>query len=192
MEKAKAEIAKSAGKELDALNERIKQLEANLQRAHEQKERAISQAQLTKSGHIYIISNVGSFGDHVHKIGMTRRLEPLDRISELGDASVPFDFDVHAMIYSENAPELENALHKRLHDRRLNLVNLRGEFFSVSIDEIEAMVNELNLNVQLTKMAEAREYRETRSIREAKEKLAAQQTGQEIPKESGKFPTSLN
>jgi hypothetical protein len=192
LEKAKADVANSTGKELDALNEKIKALEESLQKARERKERAISQAQLTKSGHIYIISNIGSFGDHVYKIGMTRRLEPLERVNELGDASVPFDFDVHAMIYSENAPELENTLHKRLEHRRMNLVNLRDEFFSVSIDEIEAILNELNPNTQLSKIPEAREYRTTQSIREAKAKQAAQQTGQEVGKESGKFPTSLS
>ena len=129
LKKAQEEVTNSTGKELDVLNEKIRVLEENLRKAHELKERAISQAQLTKSGHIYIISNIGSFGENVYKIGMTRRLEPLDRINELGDASVPFDFDVHAMIYSENAPELENTLHKRLEHRRMNLVNLRDEVF---------------------------------------------------------------
>jgi hypothetical protein len=74
---------------------------------------------------------VGSFGDTVFKIGMTRRLEPMDRVHELGDASVPFSFDVHAMIWSEDAPTLENALHRHFHYRRLNLVNERKEFFAV-------------------------------------------------------------
>jgi hypothetical protein len=192
LEKAKAEVAKSTGKELDTLNEKIRSLEANLQAAHERKERAISQAQLTKSGHIYIISNIGSFGEHVFKIGMTRRLEPIDRVNELGDASVPFDFDVHAMIYSENAPELENTLHKRLDHQRLNLANLRDEFFSSSIDEIEAIVKSLGLDVQITKIAEAREYRTSESIREARAKQAAQQEGQETIREPSKFPDSLS
>ena len=192
LETAKADIATSTGKELEALNEKIKKLEEDLQKAQERKERAISQAQLTKSGHIYIISNIGSFGEHVYKIGMTRRLEPLDRINELGDASVPFDFDVHALIYSENAPELENVLHKRLENRRMNLVYSRDEFFMTSMDEIESIVRELNLNLQLTKIAEAREYRTSQSIREAKAKQVALESGQETAKPSGKFPTSLN
>lgn len=192
LEQAQAEINKTTGKELDTLNERIKQLEENLEKAHEQKERAISRAQLTKSGHVYIISNIGSFGDQVYKIGMTRRLEPRDRINELGDASVPFDFDVHGLIYSENAPELENILHKRLEDRRINLVNLRAEFFNVTIDEIEKIVNESNLSIQLTKIAEAKEFRETQSIRETKKKQATQQTEKEIEKALDKFPTTLD
>lgn len=194
LEKAKAETAKTSGAELDALNDRIKQLEESLQKAHAQKERAISRAQLTKSGHVYIISNIGSFGDHVYKIGMTRRLEPIDRVNELGDASVPFDFDVHGMIYSENAPELENILHKKFDHRRVNLVNTRAEFFNVYIDEIEAVVGELNLSVQLTKIAEAKEYRETQSIKEVseKEKQLAQQTEKVVAKELDKFPATLS
>ncbi len=192
LEKAKAEINKTTGKELDTLNERIKQLEENLEKAHEQKERAISQAQMTKSGHVYIISNIGSFGDQVYKIGMTRRLEPRDRINELGDASVPFDFDIHGLIHSENAPELEATLHKRLEDRRINLVNLRAEFFNVTINEIEKIVNELNLSVQLTKIAEAREYRETQSIKEAKKKQETPPAEQEPVAALDKFPTTLD
>ncbi len=100
------------------------------------KERAISRAQLTKSGHVYVVSNIGSFGENVYKIGLTRRLDPDDRIRELGDASVPFPFDVHAMIYAENAPDLEQTLHHAFDSRRVNLVNMRKEFFAVSLSEI--------------------------------------------------------
>jgi len=120
---------------------------------------------------------------------MTRRLEPIDRIDELGDASVPFDFDVHGLIYSENAPELENILHKKLDSRRVNLVNLRAEFFNTTIDEIEAFVSELNLNIQLTKMAEAKEYRETLSLREV-QGGATQKTEKGII-EDAQFPETL-
>lgn len=131
----------------------------------EEKKRAISQAELTKTGHVYIISNVGSFGEDVYKIGMTRRLEPMERVKELGDASVPFPFDVHAMIRTSNAPALENALHNHFNDKRLNLENQRKEFFRVSIEEIrqelEALREELGLDaeLQLTLAAEAKEYR---------------------------------
>ncbi len=189
LQKAKAEIEKAKGKELELLTEKIKRLEENLQKAHELKERAISRAQFTKSGHVYIISNIGSFGDTVYKIGMTRRLEPTDRIEELGDASVPFDFDVHGLIYSENAPELKNILQKKLDSKRVNLVNRRAEFFNTTIDEIEALVNELNLKIQLTKMAEAKEYRETLSLREVQSGIT-QKTDKEI-EEDTKFPETL-
>ena len=102
-------------------------------------------AQQTKAGHVYVISNIGSFGDNVFKIGMTRRLEPMDRVKELGDASVPFEFDVHAMIYSDNAPELENIMHKEFDSRRVNLVNSRKEFFKVELQEIENIAKKKKL-----------------------------------------------
>jgi len=159
--KAREEMAQATGHSLEMLQRKIDQLDAALHKAQEMREKATSMAQLTRSGHVYVISNVGSFGDNVFKIGMTRRLEPLDRVRELGDASVPFDFDVHAMIYSEDAPTLENEFQSRFRERAVNLVNPRKEFFSVSIDEIEAAVQERGLQVELTKLAEARDYRET-------------------------------
>ena len=112
-------------------------LEKQLKEAQKKGERAVSRAQMTKSGVVYVISNIGSFGHGVYKIGMTRRLVPLDRVRELGDASVPFPFDVHAMILSDNAPELEKKLHKFFNERRLNLVNNRKEFFNVSLEDIK-------------------------------------------------------
>lgn len=190
LQKAKAEIEKAKGQELERLTEKIKLLEENLQKAHELKERAISRAQLTKSGHVYIISNIGSFGETVYKIGMTRRLDPMDRIDELGDASVPFDFDVHGMIYSENAPELENILHKKIESKRVNLVNQRAEFFNTTFDEIEAIVKGLNLNIQLTKIAEAKEYRETLALREAQNNVVPKSDKAIV--EAAKFPASLS
>ena len=118
-------------------------------------------AQQTKAGHVYIISNIGSFGDDVYKIGMTRRLEPMDRVKELGDASVPFEFDVHGIIFSENAPELENRLHKEFNHKRVNMVNNKKEFFNVNIHEIEKIVKKYNEKIELTKLAEANQYRES-------------------------------
>jgi len=192
LEKAKAEVLKTTGAELDVLNEKIKTLEQNLQKAQEQKARAISRAQETKSGHVYIVSNIGSFGENIYKFGMTRRLDPQDRIDELGNASVPFDFDVHGLIYTDNAPELENKLHKHLNDKRINLIHLRREFFNVTMDEIEEIVKELNLDIQLTKIAEAKEYRMSQSIKEAKQKESSQQPESIVGKELGKFPANLS
>lgn len=191
LEKAKSDVEKATGKQLDDLNEKIKQLEQNLLLAQQQKERAMSQAQLTKSGHVYIISNIGAFGENIFKIGMTRRLEPMDRVKELGDASVPFDFDVHAIIYSENAPELENILHKKFDEKRVNLINARREFFNVSIDEIEQIAKELKLDFHLTKLAEAKEYRETKSIRDFRLNDNGSTKNQEL-QELDKYPQSLN
>lgn len=144
---------------------KIEQLEKQLEEAHQNKEKAISQAQLTKSGHVYIISNIGSFGENVYKIGMTRRLDPMDRVKELGDASVPFPFDVHAMVYSEDAPGLENKIHREFKNKSTNLVNLRKEFFNVNLEEVEQFVNENYGEFKLTKVAVAEQYRETLKIR---------------------------
>ena len=165
LEKAREEAAKATGEELAALTSRIQVLSNQLEEAHRQKERAISQAQLTKSGHVYVVSNIGAFGERVFKVGMTRRLDPMDRIAEIGDASVPFPFDVHAMIYSENARDLECELHKFFSNQRLNLVNLRKEFFNVTLDEIERFAREKGVTVEFTKLAEAKEYRESVSLR---------------------------
>jgi hypothetical protein len=174
---------------MEGLSTKIRELELLLQAAQEQKEKAISMAQLTKSGHVYIISNIGSFGEDVYKIGMTRRLEPMDRVRELGDASVPFGFDVHALVYSDNAPELENALHKKFADNRLNLINNRREFFHVNIDQIEKMLLNMGHSLTLTKLAEAREYRETVSIREVKSRQVITESHSAV---QPAFPISLD
>lgn len=129
------------------------------------KERAISQAQLTKSGYVYIISNIGSFGENIYKIGMTRRLEPEDRVRELSGASVPFPFDIHAMIYTENAPALENLLHKNFNNKRVNLINQRREFFNVSLDEIEEFIFKNYGEFKLTKLAQAEQYRQSLTLK---------------------------
>ncbi len=164
--KAREEALKATGAQLQELTEQVKSFEAKLDEARKKKERAISRAQLTKSGFVYVISNIGSFGERVFKIGMTRRMEPMDRIHELGDASVPFPFDVHVMLYSDNAPELENALHKLVQNRTINLVNLRREFYrDVDLDEIETFVKQRGLSAQFIRMAEAREYRQSVAIR---------------------------
>lgn len=137
---------------------KLAELERLVAEAHANKERAISRAQQTRSGHVYVISNLGSFGANIFKIGMTRRLDPMDRIWELSDASVPFDFDVHAIIYTDDAPGLETELHQRFATRRVNVVNQRKEFFNVSIDDIAAVVRERCGDIELTLIAEAAEY----------------------------------
>lgn len=167
LEKARKELAKASGAKLDALSARVAELEGALAAAHSMKERAKSMAELTKRGYVYIISNPGSFGLDVVKIGMTRRLDPMDRVRELGDASVPFEFDVHAMIYSDDAPTLENSLHREFTARRVNLVNLRKEFFHVPLSEVKAYAEKVGLRCELTLVAEAREYRETLARRAA-------------------------
>ncbi len=120
-----------------------------------------------KAGYVYVISNVGSFGENIYKIGMTRRLEPQDRVDELGDASVPFKFDVHAMIFSDNAPALEAALHRAFEDRKLNMVNTRREFFYVTLDEIKQVVKEnFDKTVEFIDFPDAEQYRTSLKMRE--------------------------
>ena len=121
-------------------------------------------AQQTKSGHVYIISNICSFGENVYKIGMTRRLNPLDRVRELGDASVPFSFDVHSMIFSNDAPKLENELHKIFSNHQVNKVNSKKEFFRVNIKDIREQLENMGIEAKWTMLAEAKEYRESLAI----------------------------
>lgn len=161
LEKVKKDMETALDAERDAMLARIKALETDLAEAHDRKERAIAQAQLTKVGHVYVISNIGALGEGILKIGLTRRLDPEERVQELGDASVPFPFDIHALIYSENAPELETKLHEHFWERRVNWANDRKEFFRVNLDEVSAVLAELGLRTNLLAVPEAREFRET-------------------------------
>jgi Domain of unknown function (DUF4041)/T5orf172 domain len=122
--------------------------------------------QHTRAGYVYIISNIGSFGENIYKIGVTRRLEPTERIDELSDASVPFNFDIHAMVFSDDAPSLENALHKAFAQQRLNRINGRREFFSVTLADIEkAVTTNFNKPVEFVQLADAGEYRQSLVLR---------------------------
>ncbi|MEG0430272.1 MAG: DUF4041 domain-containing protein [Anaerovoracaceae bacterium] len=151
--------------------DKIKELESKLNDLEEDKKAVDERAANALAGFVYIISNIGSFGDDVYKIGMTRRLEPMDRIKELSSASVPFEFDVHAMIFSDNAPELETMLHNHFKSKSVNRINYRKEFFRVSIDEIEKTVKEnFNNTVQFTKVPVAAEYRQTLNLLESESK----------------------
>ncbi|MGU9760048.1 GIY-YIG nuclease family protein [Serratia marcescens] len=128
------------GAHREELEKQRQELEQKIQAVHQQYERAKSMAQLTKQGHVYVISNIGSFGENVFKIGMTRRLEPMERVKELSGAAVPFDFDVHAMISCDDAPALEKTLHDHLEHYRINRINLRKEFFRVDLSKIISTV----------------------------------------------------
>lgn len=185
LEKARKDAEKATGSKLVELEGKILILNTELAAAHAKSERAKSMAQQTKSGHIYVISNVGSFGEGIYKIGMTRRLEPDERVKELGDASVPFGFDIHGMIYSDDAPSLENTLHKAFDGHRLNIVNGRKEFFKVNLEDIEKIVKERFENASFILTAEAREYRESAAIR-------AQRLDQKANKIlRGEFPSEI-
>ena len=123
----------------------------------------ISKLQNGKAGNVYVISNLGSFGENVFKIGMTRRMDPQERVDELGSASVPFKFDVHSFIFSDDAVNLENKLHTILNDKRANKVNMRKEFFYSTLDELEALVNELDPTAEFNKTMLAEEFRQSQS-----------------------------
>lgn len=119
-----------------------------------------------RAGYVYVISNIGAFGENIYKIGMTRRLDPQDRIDELGDASVPFNFDVHAMIFSDDAPALENALHKAFENKKVNMINQRREFFNVTLDEIKDVIyKNYDKTVEFVDYPDAQQYRESQKIR---------------------------
>ena len=148
------------------LEETRRQLEQEIEDVHKQYERAKSMAQMTKQGHVYVISNIGSFGENVFKIGMTRRLEPLDRVSELSGASVPFEFDVHAMISCDDAPALEYALHNKLSSERMNKVNLRKEFFKPDLNKIIQCVEEHHGKIEYVADPAALQYYRSLEIAE--------------------------
>ncbi|PZV17498.1 MAG: DUF4041 domain-containing protein [Leptolyngbya sp.] len=177
LQKARREAEQASEKDKFKMAEKIARLEALLIEAETNRQRATSQAQMTRSGYVYVISNIGSFGDSVYKIGMTRRLEPMDRVRELGDASVPFPFDVHALIFTDDAPSLESELHRRFNDRRLNLENLRKEFFRVSIEEIRDELFRIHQEeglataLHITLAAEAKQYRLSEVKRKDLEKI---------------------
>lgn len=166
LERARTELEKTSNEERQQALLKIQTLEQELAEAKAKSERAKSMAEQTRRGHIYIISNIGSFGENIYKIGMTRRLDPMDRIKELGDASVPFSFDVHAMIYSEDAPRLENELHKTFHNNRVNAINLKKEFFHVSLEKIKEETERLTNNTaEFTMTILADEYYQTQRLR---------------------------
>lgn len=165
LEKAREELSEVSEEDRSKAEERIRELEQQLEESEAKEERAKSMAEQTRKGHVYVISNVGSFGDRIYKIGLTRRLEPMDRVKELGDASVPFPFDVHAMIYVDDAPALEAALHREFSRSRVNAVNLRKEFFNTDLHSIKKAVERISGGETEFKMtALAEDYYESRRL----------------------------
>lgn len=161
IEKAQKEMSQASEAQREKYEEKLRELQGKLEVAEDKNKRAMSMAQQTRAGNVYIISNIGSFGENVFKIGMTRRLEPMDRVKELGDASVPFEFDVHSLIYSDDAPTLEKQLHKTFIAMQVNKVNPKKEFFKVPLLAIRQELEKLGLDAKFTMNAEAKEYRET-------------------------------
>jgi hypothetical protein len=152
------------------LEERLTKMQSQLNDVEKKKE-DIVRLEHGQAGFIYVISNLGSFGENIFKIGMTRRIDPQERIDELGDASVPFRFDVHSLIFSNNAPELETKLHKHLHNYRVNKINLRKEFFKISIDELEELVYSLEPTAEFNRTMLAEQYHQSLGIKEIPESV---------------------
>ena len=162
IEKIKEQIANAKDEEMEKLNARILELQNQLAEVSIKKEE-ISNLANGKAGNVYVISNLGSFGENVFKIGMTRRLNPQDRVNELGDASVPFKFDVHSFIFSDDAVALESKLHDILNEKRVNKVNMRKEFFYTSVDELEELVTSIEPTAEFNKTMLAEEFRQSQS-----------------------------
>lgn len=164
----KKQLASCSDDERAAIEARIAEITANLAEVDKGIEDVDYREANQRAGYVYIISNIGSFGEDVYKIGMTRRLEPMERVYELGDASVPFNFDVHAMIFTDDAPGLETALHNRFADSKVNLVNQRREFFHCTLDEIMQAVKEnFDKTVEFVEVPEAEQYRTSEAMRAA-------------------------
>jgi hypothetical protein len=166
LKKAREELSYASEEDKIIAEQKIADLERKLAEAEEKEKRAKSMAEQTRKGHVYIISNIGSFGEDIYKIGLTRRLEPMDRVKELGDASVPFAFDVHAMIYVEDAPALESALHREFTASRVNAVNLRKEFFRTDLNSIKNAVERIaGIDAEFKMTVLAEQYYESRRLR---------------------------
>jgi len=172
IQKAQKKAKMLAGKELESLLRMIAKIESEKVVLEEKFSRATSQAQITRSGFIYVISNTGCLGADVVKIGMTRRLEPMDRVNELGDASVPFKFDVHTLAYVNDAPKIEKTLHDKFTDRRVNVDNHRKEFFRVPVAEIKEAMDTMGIESDWYFDAEAKEYSESMLIKESEDEQA--------------------
>ena len=170
IERLNAQLETAKDNEIEKLKARLAEVTALIGKVEEKKAEIIN-LQNGKAGTVYVISNIGSFGDDVFKVGMTRRLEPLERVKELGDASVPFPFDVHSFIFSEDAPALETALHKELNNMRVNKVNLRKEFFRISIEEIQAMVERYDPTASFRMTAAAEQYRQSLTITDVPDEI---------------------
>lgn len=165
---------------------KIERMQKEIKRLEDKFERSVSQAQLTRAGYIYVISNIGSFGEGVVKIGMTRRLEPMDRVKELGDASVPFRFDVHTLAFVEDAPKVEKMLHRKFNDYRVNKENNRKEFFKVLPNEVSDAMLEIGIESDWFYDVEAKEFRESLLIREALSERLSQTSNSSV-----EFPEAI-
>lgn len=162
IDKVTLQMQMASDEEKAKLQARILALQAQLADVVVQKEKIVNLAN-GRAGNVYIISNLGAFGEHMFKVGMTRRLDPQDRVDELGDASVPFKFDVHSFIFSQDAVGLESRLHSILEPKRVNKVNRRKEFFYTSVDELEQLVQKIEPTAEFNRTMMAEEFHQSQS-----------------------------
>jgi hypothetical protein len=172
MQDAQREMEEALAREKEQYEGQLSELQQKWEEAEERNQRAKSMAQQTKKGHVYVISNIGSFGENIYKIGMTRRLDPMDRVKELGDASVPFEFDVHAIIFSDDAPTLETKLHHAFEEKRVNKINRRKEFFKTSLASIKELTDSEELDCHWTIKAKAEQFKESLALEHQSEQNA--------------------
>ncbi len=166
LKKINEQLKTASDEDRSAIEEKKAEIEKQLQKIDADFKNVDYREANQKAGYVYIISNIGAFGENIYKIGMTRRLNPMERVDELGDASVPFNFDVHAMIFSDDAPKLETALHVAFESRKLNFINRRREFFNVTLDEIKKVVKEnFDKSVEFIDIAPAEQYRESLALK---------------------------
>lgn len=170
IKKVEAEMAQSSAAQKDECEAQLAELKRQLSHAEARNRKIQSLSLQNKQGYVYVVSNIGCFGENVLKIGMTRRLEPTQKIKELGDSSVPFGFDVHAIVHSDDAAELERYLHNVFDSRRINKVNSRTGFFNVALGEVRAELESLNVSCRWTMKADAFEYRESARLLKVVEK----------------------
>ncbi len=183
------QLQSASGTERAILEEKYSEIEQQLANIEEELKQLDYREANQRAGYVYVISNIGSFGEDVYKIGMTRRLDPMDRIDELGDASVPFVFDVHAMIFSDDAPALESALHRAFDDKKVNMVNTRREFFHVTLEEIEEVVKKnFDKTVEFTKVPNAEQYRESQMLRR---RLGVEELIKHEPTHNAEYPLTM-
>lgn len=165
-------VESKSDEEKEILELKIKELELALSKSNEETEQLADKRKRTGAGYVYILSNIGSFGENIYKIGVTRRDDPLGRVRELSDASVPFKFDNHVFIFSKEAFELEKELHDRFDHKRVNKVNKRKEFFNITIKDVKKIVEEnKDLVHSFEEKPEAQEYRDTLKLEKRYNKL---------------------
>lgn len=156
----------ASDEELASMLNEIENLQQKLDTAQQRKKQAEARLGKLTAGHVFILSNIGAFGENMYKVGMTRSPNPDEYIKQLGDEAVPFHFDVHALIYSDNAEALVNELHQAFAPKRVNLVNMKSDFYQISLHEIERIVRMYDADAEIFQASEAGEYNRSMAMQQ--------------------------